>query len=185
MDLKGFGFVDASSVDFSDEKAVLEAALKNEVKGKELYMQYAKTVKSVMARKVFEHLASEELTHIEDIKAFVESQFTGSDLDLEKMTSADSLGDAKTIFGRLVSDMKGRVSASDDDNKARDVAMQLEKNEYYAKGAETTTNGDLKRFLEWLKEQEQAHYMFIRNAFEYMNSPESWYAAEEGWLLEG
>ena len=83
--------------------------------------------------------------------------------------------------------MKDRVSASDDDNKARDVAMQFEKNgyEYYAKGAEATDNDDLKKFLEWLKEQEQAHYMFIRNAFEYMNSPESWYAAEEGWLLEG
>ena len=40
-------------------------------------------------------------------------------------------------------------------------------------------------FLTWLMEQEQAHYMFIRNAFEFMNSPESWYAGEEGWLLEG
>jgi rubrerythrin len=181
------GFVKAEDVDFSDEKAVLKAALENEIKGRELYVQYANTVKSVMAKNVFAHLANEELTHIEDIKAFLKSESMGTDIDVEAMTRADAAEEAKTLFGRLVGEMKERVTPSDDDNKARDVAMELERNgyEYYKKGAEATKNPELKKFLEWLVEQEQAHFMFIRNAFEYMNDPASWHAGEEGWLLEG
>ena len=180
------GFVNADDVDFSDEKAVLEAALTNEIRGRELYMQYAGTVKNELAKKVFVHLANEELVHIEDIRKFLESEnYAG--IDADSMTKADSLGDTKTFFGKLVSELSGQVSPSDDDNRSRDVAMQIEKDgyEYYKKGAEAAASEKLKKFLTWLMSQEQAHYMFIRNAFEYMNNPESWYAGEEGWLLEG
>ncbi len=178
------GFVDVEKVDFSDKDAVLKAALENEVKGRELYLHYAKTVKSDMAKKVFEHLATEELTHINDIKAFLEAE---EGVDVDEMTVPDSLAGAKTIFGKLVSEFKEAVAPNDDDNKARDVSMEFEKNgyEYYAKGAEATSDQKLKKFLVWLTEQEQSHYMFIRNAFEYMNDPASWFAGEEGWLLEG
>lgn len=178
---------EAAGFDFGDAKAVLKAALETELRGRELYMQYARTVKSRMAQEVFSHLASEELTHVEDIKSFIKSGGIGAGLDVEGMTLADSVGSAKTIFGKLISEMKGRVSANDDDNKARDVSMQFEKNgyEYYAKAAKAAKDEKLRAFLEWLMEQEQAHYMFIRNAFEYMNHPDSWYASEEGWLLEG
>ncbi len=180
------GFVNAMSVDFSDEKAVLKAALENEIKGRELYAQYSRTVKSDMAKKVFEHLAAEELTHIEDIKRFMES-VDMEDIDIEEMTKIKSFEDVKEIFGKLASDMTERVEESDDDAKARDVAMQFEKNgyQYYEKGANSTGNPKLKKFLLWLMEQEQSHFVFIRNAFEYMNDPASWHAGEEGWLLEG
>ncbi len=184
MDEKGF--IKADEVDFNDEKAVLRAALANEIKGRDLYNQYAATVKNEMAKKVFVHLANEELAHITDIQKFLESENYGG-IDVEEMTGGSSLEDTKSFFGKLVSELREQVSPSDDDNRSRDVAMQLEKNgyEYYRKGAEKTGNEKLKKFLTWLMEQEQAHYMFIRNAFEYMNNPESWYAGEEGWLLEG
>ena len=181
------GFVSIDEVDFNDEEAVLKAALENEVKGRKLYTQYANTVKNDMAKKVFVQLANEELTHIADIKKFLEASEGFGNIDAESMTSQDSIAHAKEIFGKLVKDIEGRVSPSDDDNESRDVAMQFEKNgyDYYKKGAETTDNPKLKKFLTWLMEQEQAHYVFIQNAFEYMNNPESWYAGEEHWLLEG
>lgn len=180
------GFVNIDEIDFNDEKAVLKAALANEVKGREIYAQYANTVKNEMAKKVFVHLANEELTHIADIEKFLKSESYG-DIDVDMMTKGNSLEDTRTFFGKLVSELREQVQSSDDDNKSRDVAMELEKNgyEYYKKGADATQNEKMKKFLTWLMEQEQAHYMFIRNAFEYMNSPESWYAGEEGWLLEG
>lgn len=181
------GFADAGNVDFNDPKAVLKVALENEMKGKELYEQYARTVKSEMAKKVFEHLASEELTHISDIKQFLEATEDFSDIDVEKLTSQDSLAHAKKLFGHLLDELYQRVEPSDDDNKSRDVAMQFEKNgyEYYRKGADSTDNEKLKTFLLWLMEQEQTHYMFIKNAFDYMTDPASWNAGEEHWLLEG
>jgi len=180
------GFVKNDEIDFNDEKAVLKAALANEIKGRELYIQYANTVRNDMAKKVFVHLANEELVHISDIQKFLESENYG-DIDIDSMTEGDSLEDTKTFFGKLTSELIEQSKASDDDNTSRDVAMQLEKNgyEYYKKGADATQNEKLKKFLTWLMEQEQAHYMFIRNAFDYMNNPESWYAGEEGWLLEG
>ncbi len=187
MDSKGMGFADSGSVDFNDPAAVLKAALENEMKGRELYNQYANTVKNEMAKKVFEHLANEELTHISDIQQFLEATADFSEIDVEKITSEDSVKHAKEIFGKLVSEMSKMADPSDDDNKSRDVAMQFEKNgyEYYQKGADATSNENLKKFLLWLVEQEQSHYMFIQNAFDYMNDPASWNAGEEGWLLEG
>jgi rubrerythrin len=177
----------AVPLDFSDPAAVLKAALETEIKGRDLYLQYSRTVKSGMAGEVFKSLATEELTHIEDIKAFLRSSNMGEWLDVAGMTKQDSVSGARMLFGRLLSEMSGRVSANDDDNKARDVAMQFEKNgyEYYEKAANAANGEKLKQFLEWLMEQEQAHYMFIRNAFDYMNHPDSWHASDEGWLLEG
>jgi len=185
--MKEKDFVNAGEVDFNDEKAVLKTAFENEIKGRELYIQYARTVRSDMARMVFEHLANEELTHISDIKQFLEAAGDFSGIDVEKLTSEDSLAHAKKVFGHLLDELHQRVEPSDDDNKSRDVAMQFEKNgyEYYRKGADTTSNEKLKHFLLWLMEQEQSHYMLIRNAFDYINNPESWYAGEERWLLEG
>ncbi|UCD03335.1 MAG: ferritin family protein [Candidatus Aenigmatarchaeota archaeon] len=181
------GFVNINEVDFNDERAVLKAALENEVKGRKLYTQYANTVKNEMARRVFVQLANEELTHIEDIQKFLQASDDFGEINVKSMTSQDSVRHAREIFGKLVSEMEGRVSASDDDNESRDVAMEFEKNgyEYYKLGAKATKNEKLKSFLTWLMEQEQSHYMFIQNAFEYMNNPESWYAGEEHWLLEG
>jgi rubrerythrin len=186
MDDSSRGFVNIKDVDFSDRVAVLKAALETEIKGKALYEQYARTVKSEGARKVFGHLASEELVHIEDIKAFLREE-PMEEAKVAEMTASDSLVGAKTIFGKLISEMQERVSPGDDDNKARDVSMEFERNgyTYYEKAANSTTDAKLKKFLLWLMEQEQAHFMFIRNAFEYMNDPASWHAGEEGWLLEG
>jgi rubrerythrin len=185
--VKGKAKVKAAALDFSDPAAVLRAALETEIKGRDLYLQYSKTVKSDMAKEVFRNLATEELTHIEDIKAFLKSDNVGEWLDVDGMTREDSVGEVKMLFGRLLSEMSGRVTSNDDDNKARDVAMQFEKNgyEYYEKAAKAAKNEKLRQFLQWLMEQEQAHYVFIRNAFDYMNHPDSWYASEEGWLLEG
>lgn len=187
MDIKEMGFVDSDKVDFNDPVAVLKAALDNEMKGRELYTQYANTVKNDMARKVFEHLANEELTHIADIQQFLKATGDFATVDAEKITSDDSFAHAKRVFGQLISEMHQRVDISDDDNKSRDVAMQFEKNgyEYYQKGADQTSDEKLKKFLLWLVEQEQSHYKFLQNAFEYMNDPASFNAGEESWLLEG
>ncbi len=174
-------------VDFSDEVKVLRTALENEIKGRNLYLQYAKTVNSELARRVFAHLANEELVHIEDIRKFIKSMSLGPAVDADKMVSPGSLEDAKSLFGRLISELKQQVKISDDDNRSREIAMGLEKAGYgfYKKGADSTDDPGLKKFLLWLVEQEQSHYMLIRNAFEYINNPDSWHAGEEHWLLEG
>jgi rubrerythrin len=173
--------------DFSDERRVLQVALENEVKGRKLYMLYAKALRNELARRVFVHLANEELEHIEDIKEFIRSFSLGPGVDADRMIKEGSLDDAKEFFGKLIKDLMERVKPSDDDNRSREVAMEIEKAgyEYYKKGAETTKDKQLERFFRWLMEQEQSHYLLIKNAFEYMDNPDSWFAGEEHWLLEG
>ena len=174
-------------IDFSDERKVLEVALENEITGRKLYTQYAKTVKNEMARRVFVHLANEELNHIEDIKRFLRTLSMEIEPDVDSVVKPGSLDKTKSFFGQLVSDLKEQVRPSDDDNKSRQVAMRIEKAgfEYYRKGAQATKNKKMREFFRWLVEQEQTHYMLIQNAFEYANDPESWLAGEEHWLLEG
>ena len=54
------------NVNFDDRKEVLRIALENEIRGRELYLQYAKTVKLPLSKRIFEELADQELKHIED-----------------------------------------------------------------------------------------------------------------------
>ncbi len=156
------------------------------IKGRNLYLQYAKTVRSELANGVFAQLANEELVHIKDIRKFIKSMSLGPAVDADRMVSSGSIDDAKRLFGKLISELKQQVKISDDE-RSMEIAMELDKAgyEFYKKEAESTEDPYLKKFLLWLMEQEQSHYMLIRNAFEYMNNPESWYAGEEGWLLEG
>ena len=183
--IEDMGFL--TDVNFNDEKKVLALALENEIRGRELYTQYANTVGSGLAKRVFVHLANEELSHIEDIKEFLKSLPLGINLDVEKMTRTISLRKTQEFFGKLVDDLLEQIKPTDDDNKSRDVAMAIEKAsyEYYRKGAEATRNQKLRKFFKWLMEQEQSHFMLIRNAFEYANNPETWFREQEHWLLEG
>lgn len=173
--------------DFSNERMVLEVALENEIRGRKLYSQYAGTVKSEVARRVFIHLANEELRHIEDIQKFIGSLEGKIAIDMAKIVKGGSLDKTKHFFGKLVDELKEVARPSDDDNKSRKVAMRIERAgyEYYKKGAETTENQKLKKFFEFLMKQEQSHYMLIKDAFDYANDPDSWYAEHEHWLLEG
>jgi rubrerythrin len=173
--------------DFGNERKVLQVALDNEIKGRTLYLTYAKALKNEMARRVFVHLANEELAHIEDIKAFIKSFSLGPGVDVDRMIKPGSLEGTKEFFGKLVEDLQEQVKPSDDDAKSRQVAMDIEKAgyEYYKKGAEATKDDQLERFFRWLMEQEKSHYMLIRNAFEYMDNPDSFFAGEEHWILEG
>jgi rubrerythrin len=174
-------------VNFSNEEEVLRVALKNEINGRLLYVQYANTVRNPMAKRVFIYLANEELKHIEDIKKFLSSMKKKVEADLEGMIEKGSAEKTKVFFGKMLKEFEGIVRPGDDDNQSRQVAMDIEKAgyEYYKKGAGSTSNEKLKTFFEWLTEQEQAHFMLIRNSFEYANSPDSWFAEEEHWLLEG
>ncbi len=173
--------------DFSDERKVLQVALENELKGRRLYLMYAKSLTNELARKVFVHLANEELDHIADIKKFIKSFSLGPGVNADMMIKAGSVDNTKEFFGRLIKDLQEQVNPSDDDSRSREVAMKIEKAgyEYYEKAAETTKDKQLERFFRWLMEQEKAHYMLIRNAFEYMDNPDSWFSGEEHWILEG
>jgi rubrerythrin len=176
-----------SDVDFSDEEKVLWVALENEVRGKELYLLYAKAVKSTVAKRVFIYLAKEELRHIADIKSYIKSMKLGYHPKVDAIIESGSLDRTRTFFGWLVTDLKEQIKPTDDDNKSREIAMMIEKAgyEYYRKGANATKNWRLKKFFKWLMREEQTHYMLIRNAFEYANNPDSWYTGTEHWLLEG
>jgi rubrerythrin len=173
--------------DFSDERKVLKIALENELKGRRLYLMYAKTLKNEMARKVFVHLANEEIDHITDIRKFIKSFSLGPAVDADIAVKAESVKDTKEFFGKLMKDLTEQVRPDDDDKKSRVVAMKIEKAgfEYYEKAAKKTEDKQLKRFFLWLTGQEKAHYMLISNAFEYMDNPDSYFAGEEHWILEG
>ncbi len=185
VNIEELGFHPA--VRFDDEREVLKVALDNEVTGRNLYLQYARTLTNEMARRVFEYLAEEELRHIEDIREFMRAMSLGSSANVESMIGQNSVGGTKLFFGKLTDEFVSGLAPSDDDNKCRDIAMLVEKAgfEYYEKSAKATKDARLRKFFMWLMEQEQAHYMLIRNAFDFSSDPATWYTQQERWLLEG
>ena len=184
MKKKGTGY--ARGTGHVDRENDLKVALENEIKGRNLYVQYANTGRNPLVRRLFVRLANEKLKHMESIRGFIKSLAYDTGFDVDGLVKRSPADDSKRFFRSLIRDAKGQISPSEDDEKSREVAMGIAKAgyEYYKTSAEAAKDNKLRRFFEWLMRREQYHYTLILNAFEYAGNPESWRAGEEYWPPE-
>ena len=160
-------------------KQALHTALDFEKKGKQIYEEAAAKTKNSIVAKTFNYLAKQELYHIKEIKEFIKKE----KIELK----GDRLKDIKKFFSMTTKEFKEKTELSEDDIEAHETALELEQNAYdfYREQHEKTDNDELKKFFNFLMEQENAHYELIRKAYDYIKDPAGFYAEEEGWLLEG
>jgi rubrerythrin len=128
-------------------------------------------------------LAEQESHHIEEIKAYIENLDNGQEIDLK----GDNLGDTKKFFTTTVEKFKEKTTLSDTDIKAHETALELEQKAYdfYKQLHDRTDNEELKKFFQWLMQQENAHYEFIQKSYEYIKDPVHFFSEEEGWMVDG
>lgn len=162
-------------------KEALQTALEFEKKGYGIYVEASEKTENPIVRKTFRYLADQEASHIERIKRYIEEE--SPDVRL----FGDKLPEVQRFFTMTVSEFKEKTELSDDDLKAHETALALEKSsyEFYKKQFEGTEDEKAKPFFEFLMEQESAHYALIEKAYDYIKNPTGFYAEEEGWIAEG
>jgi len=162
-------------------KEALQTALDFEQKGHDIYGEAAERTSNPIVKKTFNYLAGEEIHHIKEIKEFIATE--SPDVELK----GDRLEGVKKFFTTTVREFKEKTELSDDDLKAHETALELEKSSYDFYEEQFGGAGDeqTKKFFKFLMEQENAHYALIQKAYHYAQDPTAFYSEEEGWLAEG
>lgn len=162
-----------------EPKQSFQKALVFEQKGYDIYKDAARKTKNPIVAKTFSYLADQELSHIEDIKDYLEKE--------QVEFKGESPNHSKEFFSMAAKEFSKKAKLSDDDLKAHETALQLEKESYnfYKEQYSSTKDAELKRFFKFMMEQENAHYELIQKAYGYIKNPAAFYAEEERWMAEG
>ena len=147
-----------------------------ERRGRAFFLEAARKTESVLARQTFEFLAAEEDRHIERIEEFYRSlEETGEENlpDTEPSTASDRLASFNETLARL----KDRVSPSITDREAYQTALAFENGaeDLYMTKAREATNPKVRKFYEWLIEEESMHSRLLDSCLEFVDDPVTWF----------
>ncbi len=173
-----------------EELQSLSTAIKTEQDGRAFYLEAAKRAGNPLAKSVFTHLAAEELVHIEVIQKFYdELKSTGTcqeaESDLEAPKAA--LTRLENVFEKACRDIDQVVTGDTASLEAYQKAMEFEQKAYdmYKNLLESSGDCLARRLYEFMMEQENQHYVFLKETHDYLEKPNEWFQREEKPLFEG
>jgi rubrerythrin len=172
---------------FNDPKEVLEMALQNELKGREILIGAKDNVQNPLAKATFDFLASEELKHIDIINQFAASLDGAEtpDVDaLSALTAPDAKEHIKSIFERFRVAFEA-VGATDQPRlETYRVAEDMERqgHDFYSRAAEQATDEKAKKLYQFLAEEEIRHFELIQDTHDFLQQPDALMAVDERWM---
>jgi rubrerythrin len=160
---------------------ILSSAKQLEVDGRAFYLKIAAKTKNQLTRKMFISLADDELKHIE----WIEKQSVGG--ITAKKSNQELSQRLKAVFADLPKSVIKDIEASDDDIKAVDIALEMERKsrDAYAEWAKKSSDKDIQSLFKALTGIEQFHYDLLQNTKEYFLKTSDWFMMEEGWMFDG
>jgi rubrerythrin len=167
-------------------KDVLSNAIKFEEDGRKLYLECAEKTEHQWGKSLFQSLADDEVKHIERLKE------TFSKLSIsEKFTEAPSPLAAekqwKNIFEKAKGTIDTVVKASSSDIDALQLGIDFEEKgmKYYSTLSEESKNPLEKKFYRILAQEENRHFLILKDSHEMLTDPASWYEKTEKIGLDG
>ena len=163
------------------KKEILESAKQLEVDGRKFYLETAEKTTNELSRKMFLSLADDELKHMEWIDQRSPGGYTANKANKE---TYDRL---RNIFAEVPEEVRKAAEASEDDIKAVDIALDMEKKsrDAYAKWAEESEDEEICELFTALTDIEQFHYELLQNTKEYFDKTADWFMIEERWSFDG
>ena len=167
-------------------KNVLSTAIKFEEDGRKLYSECIKKTEHPWGKSLFQSLADDELKHIERLKETFETltvseKFTKGPLPLaaEKQW--------KNIFEKAKSKIDKVVKASASDIDALKLGIDFEEKgiKYYKKLSEDSKNPFEKKFYQILAQEENEHFLILKDSHELLTNPSNWFEKNEKISLDG
>lgn len=164
---------------------LLNTAITMEKNGYDFYKKTEENSKNSITSKLFGSLAEQELLHIEYIKKFYDTLTSGEQLPSIDMVKAKR--DESKIFDVDIATLKEKVKNQEDEAKAYEFALDLEKKGYgfYEKLLTEVIDPNLKLFIEFLVKEEKLHYALIEKAYGYVTDTQNWFMYEEGGFPQG
>jgi rubrerythrin len=163
----------------------LAAAIEMEKRGRELYIEALKKVRDPFAKKALEFLIAEEDKHIDKILRFNDYLLGRGNFDLE--SECEPLIDSRIedFVSKTVEKGLKDLSSARTDIEIYEAAMNFEKEGYdaYTKMAAEEGDSRLKRFFDFLKEEEIRHFALLQNTLRYLQDPSYYFEDLGGWIF--
>ncbi len=164
----------------------LEVALNNESREREFYLKNAERTTNPLGKTIFKQIADDETEHYNRLKKLHEVWAAQGKwpesvpLTIEKTNIKNIL---LTTIGEI--DTTQKVEATDLD--ALRIAIDFEdKGAYfYAAMRDASTDPKEKEFFDLLSSIEREHFMSLRDAEEFLTSPDTWFIKTEHHAMDG
>ena len=173
-----------------EELESLNTAIKTEKDGRVFYQEAIQRAANPLAKSVFETLADEELVHIETIKAFYDA--------LKEKGTCQELGGLlndkpqpktrlENVFQKARQSMDETIKTDAGSLEAYKAAMELEQRAYnmYQRLIKDTSDEMARKLYQFMLEQENEHYAFLKETHDYLENPGDWFVREERPHFEG
>ena len=159
----------------------LASARQLEIDGRTFYLKIAGKTKNELTRRMFQSLADDEIKHIE----WIDKQSAGG--YTSKKSNIELSQKLKTIFADVPEGVIKAIEATDDDIKAVDIALDMERKsrDTYAEWAKKSNDKEIQNLFKALTGIEQYHYDLLQNTKDYFEKTSDWFMMEEGWMFDG
>lgn len=168
----------------------LNTATKMEKDGRAFYQEAARQATNPLAKTVFETLADEELVHIKTIDAFhcaLKEKGTCAGLESMLQEKTQPAARLQNVFQKARQRMDKTVQADAGTREAYETAMELEEKAYamYQRLLAGTDDETARKLYQFMLEQENEHYAFLKATHDYLENPADWFLKEERPHFEG
>jgi len=157
----------------SEEKKVLEEAIRFETDGREFFLKAAEKAKTYIAKLIFQTIAQEELEHIRRVKQIYESDMVSGKQEIPHGVAEKR--NIRNIFEEARERMGKSFSVNSDEVEAIRMAVQLEYkgHEFYKHLAQEATSEFARQFYQDLAQEELVHFSTLRRMEEAVADPTS------------
>jgi rubrerythrin len=172
-----------------DEKErlnALEIALNNEIREREFYLKNAERTKNEVGKRMFLHIADEELKHYERLNQ-LHSKWEKNEMWPETVPLKVRNTIVKDVLKNAIGELERKPEKEDDDLKAVRIAIDFEEKGslHYAKLRDEVSDPKEKDFFDLLARIEHEHFLSLKDTEEYLTNPASWYTKTEHPILDG
>ena len=167
-------------------KDVLSAAIKFEEDGRTLFLKCVNKTAHPWGKSLFQSLADDELKHIQRLKELFNT-LTASKKWSEGPLPLAAEKQWKNIFEKAKAKIDTVVKASTGDIDALNLGIDFEEKgmHYYHKLSEETKNPLEKKFYQILSQEENRHFLILKDSHELLTDPASWLEKTEKIGLDG
>jgi rubrerythrin len=157
----------------------LRAALKLEHKGSAFYLRMSRKTENVLAKRLFDHLAMQEMEHIGRINEIHAAVSRGQPWPVPERKRIGYLeAEVRKLFAKLVRE-GGRPRL--DNAAGMKIAMDMEWYSYrmYDKLAREAEAGPEKEFFTQISREEAKHHEALSNVYAYLTDNGDWLERSE------
>ena len=170
--------------------SVINQAMELEDDGRQYYLQAVDRAQNPLAKSTFQWLAEQEQQHKQYFLAYyqvMEEQHDWPSMSQIEVSAHDARQEAASIFQQALAQIEEGVPEDVELSGLYSGAMQLERKsiDLYRTHAEQATDHNAREFYAFLTEEERGHLNLLATTLEYLDHPESWYMAQEQWIVEG